>query len=255
MKSRIFHFSVILVMAATMAAAQQTSQIPGAMSGSGSEADSCTPDMQSAGLCTVPSQAQNILVPSGSGQSGAAGVGGQIPGYINPLSTPYGQGIGAELQQNGLQSYGYANRQPNLNQQNAYSASSQPNKIPLPPEPLTDFQKFVASTTQQVLPIFGVSLFQNVPSTFAPLNQGPVPDSYILGPGDQIHVQVWGQVNFATTLPIDRTGGIYLPQVGEVHLAGIPVSSLETVLRQAVGRVFRNFQLTASLGQLRSIQV
>jgi protein involved in polysaccharide export with SLBB domain len=141
------------------------------------------------------------------------------------------------------------------NSGSAYNNSGLLNTIPLPPEPLTDFQKFVASTTQQVLPIFGASLFRSVPSTFAPLNQGPVPDSYVLGPGDQIHVQVWGQVNFATTLPIDRTGGIYLPQIGEVHVAGVPAADLETVLRQAVGHVFRNFQLTASVGQIRSIQV
>src|SRR6059058_1890348 len=41
-------------------------------------------------------------------------------------------------------------------------------KIPLPPEPLTEFQKFTAATTGMVLPIYGADLFQSVPSTFAP---------------------------------------------------------------------------------------
>ncbi|ACO32870.1 polysaccharide biosynthesis/export protein [Acidobacterium capsulatum ATCC 51196] len=208
--------------------------------------------MQADGLCSGQTQTldQNLLAPSAGGQSSGQG---QIPGYINPLSSPYGQSLSSQLQQNSAQQQLSSSSQ-NSNR-SRYGNSQQLNMIPLPPEPLTDFQKFVASTTQQILPIYGASLFQSVPSTFAPLDQGPVPETYVLGPGDQIHVQVWGQVNFATTLPIDRTGGIYLPQVGEVHLAGVPAASLEAVLRQAVGHVFRNFQLTASVGQIRSIQV
>ena len=58
-----------------------------------------------------------------------------------------------------------------------------PGRIPLPPEPLTEFQRFVASTMGQVLPIFGASLFRDVPSTFAPLDNAPVPPDYIIGPG------------------------------------------------------------------------
>ena len=43
---------------------------------------------------------------------------------------------------------------------------------PLPPEPLSEFQKFIASSTGQVLPIFGANLFRRVPSTFAPVDLG-----------------------------------------------------------------------------------
>uniref|UniRef100_A0A7V5CS94 Sugar transporter n=1 Tax=Acidobacterium capsulatum TaxID=33075 RepID=A0A7V5CS94_9BACT len=247
MKSRFSLLSVVLIMTAAMAVAQ-TSQMPDPTSTGN---NGCTPGMQADGLCSNQMLDQNLL---GSPSSGQSSEQGQIPGYINPLSSPYGQSLSSQLQQNGTQQQ----QQFNSSQRSSrslYGNSQQLNMIPLPPEPLTDFQKFVASTTQQILPIYGASLFQSVPSTFAPLDQGPVPESYVLGPGDQIHVQVWGQVNFATTLPIDRTGGIYLPQVGEVHVAGVPASSLETVLRQAVGKVFRNFNLTASVGQIRSIQV
>jgi len=43
--------------------------------------------------------------------------------------------------------------------------------VRLPPAPLTEFQKFVVSTTGQLLPVYGASLFRNLPSTFAPLDQ------------------------------------------------------------------------------------
>ncbi|HTW60804.1 MAG TPA: SLBB domain-containing protein [Terracidiphilus sp.] len=123
------------------------------------------------------------------------------------------------------------------------------------PEPLTEFQKFVASTTGQILPIFGANLFRRVPSTFAPLNFAPVPPDYVIGPGDELRIRIWGQVNTQSNLTVDRAGDIYLPQVGPVHVAGIPFSALEDHLRDAIKPVYRNFQLTADLGQTRAIQV
>ncbi len=125
----------------------------------------------------------------------------------------------------------------------------------LPPEPLTEFQKFVASTIGQVLPIYGASLFRRVPSTFAPLDLAPVPPDYVIGPGDELRIRVWGQVNFRADVRVDRSGEIYLPQVGEVHVAGMPFSALDAHLRSAIGRVYRNFDLTADVGQIRAIQV
>jgi protein involved in polysaccharide export with SLBB domain len=125
----------------------------------------------------------------------------------------------------------------------------------VPPEPLTEFQKFVASSTGQVLPIFGADLFRNVPSTFAPLDLTPVPPDYVIGPGDELRVRVWGQINFNADLRVGRSGEIYLPQVGEVHVAGLQFSSLDEHLRVAIGRVYRNFDLTADVGQIRAIQV
>ena len=46
--------------------------------------------------------------------------------------------------------------------------------MPFPPEPLTEFQKFVASTTGLVLPVYGANLFRSIPSTFAPVDMAPV---------------------------------------------------------------------------------
>lgn len=123
------------------------------------------------------------------------------------------------------------------------------------PEPLTEFQKFIASITGQILPIYGVNLFSKVPSTFAPLDMTPVPLDYILGPGDELRVRVWGQVSFQTNVRVDRSGEIFLPQVGPVHVAGMPFSQLSSHLHDAIGRVYHNFELTVDVGQIRSIQV
>jgi protein involved in polysaccharide export with SLBB domain len=126
-----------------------------------------------------------------------------------------------------------------------------------PREPLTEFQKFIATTTGQILPIFGANLFRNVPSTFAPLDMAPLPPSYVIGPGDELRIRVWGQVNFQANVRVDRSGEIYIPvsQVGPIHVAGLAYSELEAHLREAVGHVYRNFNLQADIGQIRAIQI
>jgi len=125
----------------------------------------------------------------------------------------------------------------------------------LPPEPLTELQKFVASTSGLVLPIYGADLFRRVPSTFAPIELAPVPADYVIGPGDELRIRVWGQVSLQSNVRVDRSGEIYLPQVGQIHVAGLAFSELDAHLRQAVGRVYHNFDLTVDVGQIRAIQV
>lgn len=157
------------------------------------------------------------------------------------------------VQQNPGQTY--SDLESQSRQASARSRAS--GRVASPPEPLTEFQKFVASTTGQVLPIFGASLFQYVPSTFAPLDNAPVPPDYVIGPGDELRIRVWGQVNFQANVHVDRAGEVYMPvsQIGPVHVAGLHYSELQAHLREAVGRVYRNFDLIADVGQIRAIQV
>ncbi len=195
--------------------------------------------------CSSPEEANspacNGQYQNGSGgsvpiNSGGGATGSNTPGLI-PSNTTY-------TDENSSRS----NNHPYWNQQ-------QYRPRPLPPGPLSEFQKFVASTTGIVLPIYGEDLFRNVPSTFAPLDLTPVPPDYVIGPGDELRVRVWGQVNFRANLTVDRTGDIYIPVVGPIHVAGLQFSDLEQHLRQAVSRVYRNFNLTADIGQITSIQV
>ncbi|HEX3942146.1 MAG TPA: SLBB domain-containing protein [Acidobacteriaceae bacterium] len=121
--------------------------------------------------------------------------------------------------------------------------------------PPTEFQRMVRNSVGQMLPIYGDTLFRVVPSTFAPLLQTPVPPNYVLGPGDQLVIHIWGQINFNSQVTVDRTGSIYLPEVGGVHVAGIPYSDLQQHLSDALSRIYKNFNLEVELGQLRAIQI
>jgi protein involved in polysaccharide export with SLBB domain len=118
-----------------------------------------------------------------------------------------------------------------------------------------EFQKFVMQSTGRDLPIFGANLFRNVPSTFAPLDNVPVTPDYVIGPGDEIQIRAWGQIDVDYSAIVDRDGQISVPKVGVINVAGIKANDLPAYLKTVFGRTFRNFQLTATLGRLRSIQV
>jgi len=126
-------------------------------------------------------------------------------------------------------------------------------KIPL--DQPSEFQQMVANSLGKTLPIYGASLFRNPPSTFAPLNMVPVTPDYVIGPGDELMVQVWGQVTLNSRYTVDRSGSIYIPQVGTLHVAGLTFAQVHDYLKAQFGRVFRNFDLNVNMGQLRSIQV
>lgn len=121
---------------------------------------------------------------------------------------------------------------------------------------LTEFQEMVAATTGRTLPIFGASIFSNaLPSTFSPVSDIPVTPDYVIGPGDQLRLQIWGQVNLRGTFVVDRTGAVALPGAGTIHVAGVRFDHLTDFLRSQLARVYRNFDLNVNMGQLRSIQV
>ena len=118
----------------------------------------------------------------------------------------------------------------------------------------SQFQRFVQESTGQLLPMYGRDLFET-PQAYAANSALPAPESYLLGPGDEVRLQVWGPVDFNATLTIDRNGQVTLPKVGVITLAGVAVRDLDKTLQGQLGKVFTNFQSSATMGRLRGIQV
>ncbi len=120
---------------------------------------------------------------------------------------------------------------------------------------LTDFQQLVSSSLGQTLPIYGENLFNNVPTTFAPADHVPVTADYVIGPGDELLIRGWGQIDLDVHTRVDRGGQIYIPKVGNLNVAGLKYSQVESFLRSHIGRIYQNFDLNVSMGELRSIDV
>lgn len=139
---------------------------------------------------------------------------------------------------------------------------------PLEPLKPNDFQKFVLETAGFKLPLHGQPFFENlqfvqrnqlnnqpVVTPFAPVESSPVSADYPLGPGDQVLIRGWGSLEIDVRAVIDRNGMVNIPKVGAVSLAGVKFSQVEGVVRAAVAKLYKDFQLSVTMGQLRTITV
>lgn len=117
------------------------------------------------------------------------------------------------------------------------------------------FQAYAAGVTGQNLSIFGKDLFNDVPSTFAPFDAVQVNQDYVIGSGDELQVRGWGMVDIDVSATVDRSGAIFIPRVGSIKVSGVQYKDLQGYLKKAVGKIYTNFELTASIAQTRAVQV
>ncbi len=130
----------------------------------------------------------------------------------------------------------------------------------MPPEVPSEFERYVQSQVSAAegaeIHRFGYELVTDAARTSAIQDPLPVvPANYVISPGDEVTLSIWGSVDANLRLVVDRSGQITIPRVGAVHVAGLRYDELSDAITRRVGQVFRNFQLSASLGQLRAIRV
>jgi protein involved in polysaccharide export with SLBB domain len=105
---------------------------------------------------------------------------------------------------------------------------------------------------------FGYDLFRQPPSTFAPVEKVekvPVGPDYVLGPGDEIRINVWGRIEGQWNVVVDRDGTINLPKVGTIGVTGLTFKELREMLRRELSKYFTGFEMNVSMGALRTIGV
>ena len=108
--------------------------------------------------------------------------------------------------------------------------------------------------------IFGHDMFTNAQLTFEPNLSIATPDNYVLGPGDEVIVDVWGDSQMTVESIISPDGKIFISNVGPVALAGLSVSEASQRLRGVLSTIYEGLsdgsvQMKLSLGSIRSIQV
>lgn len=82
-----------------------------------------------------------------------------------------------------------------------------------------------------------------------------VPADYLLRAGDELVVTLWGSVDADLRLQVDRSGRITIPRVGPIFVSGVRYADLPEVISRRVALVYKNFQVSVSLGQLRGVRV
>jgi protein involved in polysaccharide export with SLBB domain len=108
---------------------------------------------------------------------------------------------------------------------------------------------------EQALKPFGYDLFEGVPSTFAPVSDIQVPVDYVVGPGDTMHVQLYGNEPASYTLTVGRDGRINFPKLGPIMVSGMSFDRARAAIEQRVTQQLIGSRVSVTMGDLRSIRV
>ncbi len=103
--------------------------------------------------------------------------------------------------------------------------------------------------------IFGLSLFKESPTTFAPIDLAPAPLGYVLGPGDELRIQLLGSERINREIPINREGNIVIPEIGVIQLSGLTFQEALNKISATVNSSLIGVSVEVSLAKIRSIQV
>lgn len=88
-----------------------------------------------------------------------------------------------------------------------------------------------------------------------PYGNVPVGPDYVVGPGDEVRIAVWGSVEGTWSAEVDRDGNINVPKMGTLSVAGLTFQELKEVLQQELSKYFKDFQMNVTIGNLRSMTV
>lgn len=125
------------------------------------------------------------------------------------------------------------------------------------PALLSDFEAYVRRQPGGAdVRRLGLALIEGLQPTGETADYNPlVPPDYLLRAGDELVLTLWGSVDADLRLQVDRSGRISIPRVGPVMVSGVRYADLPDVISRRVAMVFKNFQLSVTLGQLRGLRV
>ena len=103
--------------------------------------------------------------------------------------------------------------------------------------------------------VYGRELFNNKLLTFQPAMNIPTPADYILGPGDQVIIDIWGASQKSINGKISPEGSIVIEGAGPVKLAGLTVSEANDRVKEMMNEFYGGSSVALSLGGFRSVKV
>ena len=108
---------------------------------------------------------------------------------------------------------------------------------------------------EPVLSRFGEDIFDKEVSTFAPSDNNPVPQGYVLGPGDTLNLVLYGNDTLQTQLTVDREGSVNFPLLGPIAVAGMTWTQAREYIDSLVVEQLIGTKVVISVGRLKSINV
>ena len=103
--------------------------------------------------------------------------------------------------------------------------------------------------------VFGRDIFNKKSLTFEPQMNIATPQNYVLGPGDQLIIDIYGDTQKSEKLTVSPEGDVTVPDYGPVHVSGLSVASAQSRIRGKLGTYYSSSDIKVSVGQTRTILV
>jgi protein involved in polysaccharide export with SLBB domain len=114
---------------------------------------------------------------------------------------------------------------------------------------------YFESTAEKKKKVFGRNIFNNKYLTFEPQMNIATPQNYVLGPGDQLVIDVYGNTQQSEILTISPDGEVTVPNVGPIQVSGLTVSAAQSRIRGKMGKFYTDSDIKVTVGQTRTIIV
>ncbi len=83
----------------------------------------------------------------------------------------------------------------------------------------------------------------------------PVSPNYVIGPGDELRISLWGSIEQTWSVQVDRDGNIALPKVGVLGVTGLTFAQLKDLMQQELSKYYNDFQMNVSMGSLKYMRI
>ena len=114
---------------------------------------------------------------------------------------------------------------------------------------------YFESTAEKKKKVFGRDIFNNKYLTFEPQMNIATPQNYVLGPGDQLVIDVYGNTQQSEILTVSPDGEVTVPNVGPIQVGGLTVSAAQQRIRGKMGKFYTDSDIKVTVGQTRTIIV
>ncbi len=120
--------------------------------------------------------------------------------------------------------------------------------------PNTSLLKEIPSSNTEI-ETFGLNIFKESPTTFAPIDLAPAPLDYVIGPGDELRIQLFGTENINRLIKVNREGNIVIPEIGSIQASGLKFSEFNEKVKNLINASLIGTNVEVSLTKVRSIQI
>jgi protein involved in polysaccharide export with SLBB domain len=103
--------------------------------------------------------------------------------------------------------------------------------------------------------VFGRDIFNKEDLTFEPVMNIATPQSYVVGPGDEVKVDIYGASQKSTVYTVSPDGDIVIEGYGPINISGLTVKQANARIRSTLGSRYSSSSIKMTLGQTRTITV